>query len=219
MTGLDVNDSKDFSIRFGSGNKSMQRTDDCPVIFSKQQLFAGWNGHPFYQDIVIDMGNDFGPMSIKQIKERAEQDKEKHDSYYRENILPFLWAFWSELKNGAHDCPSSASESGVGGAYCSGSYGQINSRSETDYLGRRWRKQVYRNGWLDEERRYLYDSFNCVAELDQYNNLLKSYLWDLDLSGTMQGAGGVGGLLAVMEWFSIREQRGHYDGGFSPSLP
>jgi len=36
-----------------------------------------------------------------------------------------------------------------------------------------------------------------LAELDGGNNLVKSYVRGLDLSGTMQGAGGVGGLLAI----------------------
>jgi len=34
-----------------------------------------------------------------------------------------------------------------------------------------------------------------LAELDSDNVLLCSYLWGLDLSGSLQGAGGVGGLL------------------------
>ena len=41
---------------------------------------------------------------------------------------------------------------------------------------------------------YLYDGFNCIAEYAG-STLSKTRLWGLDLSGTMQGAGGVGGLL------------------------
>ena len=42
---------------------------------------------------------------------------------------------------------------------------------------------------------YVYDGFNSIAE---YNGatLSKTRLWGLDLSGSMQGAGGVGGILA-----------------------
>jgi RHS repeat-associated protein len=37
-----------------------------------------------------------------------------------------------------------------------------------------------------------------IAELNATNNaVIRSYMWGLDLSGSMQGAGGVGGLLAV----------------------
>ncbi|MCH7229097.1 RHS repeat-associated core domain-containing protein [Haloferula sp. A504] len=44
--------------------------------------------------------------------------------------------------------------------------------------------------------RYLYDGWNRIAE---YNGTtqIAAYLWGLDLSGTPQGAGGVGGLLAI----------------------
>jgi RHS repeat-associated protein len=49
---------------------------------------------------------------------------------------------------------------------------------------------------------YLYDGWNVIAEYQLGNatfNLHTSYLWGLDLSSSMQGAGGVGGLLAVTE--------------------
>ena len=45
--------------------------------------------------------------------------------------------------------------------------------------------------------KYLYDGWNLIAELDGNNSLVRSYTWGLDLSGTAQEAGGVGGLLMV----------------------
>ena len=48
------------------------------------------------------------------------------------------------------------------------------------------------------DQRFLYDGWNLVAELNATNNaLIRSYLWGLELSGSPQGAGGVGGLLAL----------------------
>jgi len=48
---------------------------------------------------------------------------------------------------------------------------------------------------------FVYDGFNCIAEYTADTNtsaaLSKTYLWGTDLSGTLQGAGGVGGLLSV----------------------
>ena len=44
---------------------------------------------------------------------------------------------------------------------------------------------------------FLYDGWNLIAELRTPNSPLRTYLWGSDLSGSMQGAGGVGGLLAV----------------------
>ncbi len=46
---------------------------------------------------------------------------------------------------------------------------------------------------------YIYDGWNPIAEYSTTFALTKTYTWGIDLSGTMQGAGGVGGLLAVTD--------------------
>ena len=45
---------------------------------------------------------------------------------------------------------------------------------------------------------FVYDGWNLLAEYED-NSLKNSYLWGPDLSGSMQGAGGVGGLLSVSD--------------------
>ena len=48
--------------------------------------------------------------------------------------------------------------------------------------------------------RYLYDGWNRIAEYESNgtgHTLKRTYLWGMDLSGSMQGAGGVGGLLSM----------------------
>lgn len=78
-------------------------------------------------------------------------------------------------------------------------------RLEFAYDGnsRRISKKVYTwngNSYTpSEERRFLYDGWNLVAEFDGSNALQKSYIWGADLSGSLQGAGGVGGLLAMQQ--------------------
>ncbi len=49
---------------------------------------------------------------------------------------------------------------------------------------------------------YLYEGWNLVAELDalNLNAPMRTYVWGSDLSGTMTGAGGVGGLLLVKHY-------------------
>ena len=46
---------------------------------------------------------------------------------------------------------------------------------------------------------FVYDGWNLVQEVinNQQSTITNQYVWGKDLSGTMQGAGGVGGLLAV----------------------
>ena len=76
-----------------------------------------------------------------------------------------------------------------------------------DAQSRRIRKQVetwntaLNSGAGDWETttdlRFLYDGWNLLTELDARNGnaVIRSYAWGLDLSGSLQGAGGVGGLL------------------------
>lgn len=80
-----------------------------------------------------------------------------------------------------------------------------------DSLGRRFSKTV--SDWNESSGLwsqassllYLYEGWNLIAELAAPNSpvsdltLQVSYVWGLDLSGSPQGAGGVGGLLAVMD--------------------
>ena len=69
-----------------------------------------------------------------------------------------------------------------------------------DSQGRRIRKQVWpnadRSGTPTNDVSFLYDGWNLAAELNATNHAtLRWYMWGLDLSGSTEGAGGVGGLL------------------------
>jgi len=75
--------------------------------------------------------------------------------------------------------------------------------SRYDYMGRRVRKDVLQwNGSLwqtNEVRTFSYDGWNMVAELSDAGaqNTTNFYVFGLDLSGSLQGAGGIGGLLSA----------------------
>jgi RHS repeat-associated protein len=72
-----------------------------------------------------------------------------------------------------------------------------------DSMGRRIQKKVY--GWdvpsstyqLRSTTKFIYDGWNLMAELDASGLLIRSYSWGQDLSGTLTGAGGIGGLLLL----------------------
>ena len=70
---------------------------------------------------------------------------------------------------------------------------------EYDGRGRRVHKQVRSQGSAPTNNvAFVYDGWNLLAELNATNNaVVRSFLWGSDLSGTMQGDGGVGGLLEV----------------------
>jgi RHS repeat-associated protein len=67
-----------------------------------------------------------------------------------------------------------------------------------DYQGRRIEKiATTNNSGIYYTNVFTYDGWNCVASLGPSLNLSNSFLWGSDLSGSMQGAGGVGGLVEV----------------------
>ena len=76
---------------------------------------------------------------------------------------------------------------------------------EYDSQNRRFRKTVFKwdgntNQYVqNSDTLFLYDGWNLFAELDETTvtlpGLVRTYTWGKDLSGSLQGAGGVGGLL------------------------
>jgi len=64
-----------------------------------------------------------------------------------------------------------------------------------DYMGRRFQKI---SGGVTNT--FVYDGWNLISEspVSSLQSTVSYYVWGLDLSGSMQGAGGIGGLLATM---------------------
>ncbi len=79
---------------------------------------------------------------------------------------------------------------------------------EYDPYDRRTKKLVYSwdsigEAWqLDETTKFVWDGWLLVAELDANDEFIRSYIWGLDKSGSMQGAGGIGGLLGIEDHVS-----------------
>jgi len=68
---------------------------------------------------------------------------------------------------------------------------------------------------LVSAHRFLYDGWNLLAILNPQLSIVQSFAWGLDLSGSLQGAGGVGGLLWVSEISNGQISNSHaacYDG-------
>ena len=70
---------------------------------------------------------------------------------------------------------------------------------EYDHLDRRIRKQLFLwatsdySGTATTDTKFFYDGWNLIKETT--GSAWKAYMWGLDLSGTPEGSGGVGGLL------------------------
>ncbi|MBN1674719.1 MAG: RHS repeat-associated core domain-containing protein, partial [Kiritimatiellae bacterium] len=73
-----------------------------------------------------------------------------------------------------------------------------------DGQGRRAARVLY-TAWngsgyaTTNETRFLYDGWRVIAELSADNTVSNSYVWGLDLSQSLEGAGGIGGLLAMTD--------------------
>lgn len=80
-------------------------------------------------------------------------------------------------------------------------------------LRRELRWNTARNTWYAERQiKYLYDGWNCIAEILNESTLWKKHTWGLDLSGSTQGAGGVGGLLTTEDLLNGYAASVLYDG-------
>ena len=103
-------------------------------------------------------------------------------------------------------------------------YGDKKVKFWYDYLGRCVQKEV--QTWtagspddyvMTERRKFMYHGWLPILELDALNSnaVLRAYTWGLDLSGTLDGLAGVGGLLAVHQ----SQTGGGAAGGGSPHPP
>ena len=72
---------------------------------------------------------------------------------------------------------------------------------EYDTQGRRVSKKTYTHTGstyvLQRQAKYVWDGWNLVAEFDGADALIRAYSWGTDLSGSIHGAGGVGGRVAM----------------------
>ena len=91
-----------------------------------------------------------------------------------------------------------------------------------DYMGRRVLKQIYtlNNGnWeLKTEKLFVYNGWNMFCQInvdieDETQNPKEDYfVWGLDLSQSLQGAGGIGGLIVCFDSLTSSIYYYHYDG-------
>jgi len=89
-----------------------------------------------------------------------------------------------------------------------------NWRTEWVYDGRgrlRIRREyTWMSGWvLNSETRYVYDGMRVIQERNSSNTPTVSYTRGTDLSGGLEGAGGIGGLLARSHGYSSGTWSGH----------
>jgi len=88
-----------------------------------------------------------------------------------------------------------------------------------DHQSRRISKTVLNSSLITQYSSFIYDGWNLIGEVidDQTTATTNIYTWGLDLSGSLQGAGGVGGLLSqtiitpttVKRYFPLADANGN----------
>lgn len=88
-----------------------------------------------------------------------------------------------------------------------------------DYFGRRIQRKEYKKvsgSWsLDKEQLFVHDGYQIACEWNGTGDLVRTFLWGADLSGSPGGAGGAGGLVSLAEQggMSSTAHFASYDGG------
>jgi RHS repeat-associated protein len=85
-----------------------------------------------------------------------------------------------------------------------------------DYVGRRIRKLVKENGAVASDRKFLYDGWNLIAELDTATGrIVRSHVWGLDVASSLSATGGVGALVlqTMHSDTALTSYHVAYDGG------
>ena len=74
------------------------------------------------------------------------------------------------------------------------SNGTVLASYKYDYMSRRYQKAAGTT-----TNTFLYDGWNVISEVSRQSSVVSTnaYTWGMDLSGSLQGAGGIGGLLAA----------------------
>ena len=100
------------------------------------------------------------------------------------------WHYRWDAENRLVEMETTTAATGAGAPYAK-------VRWTYDPLGRRIQRQSWQGANPVVVTKYVYDGWQCIAEMDGSNVVTATYAWGKDLSGSRTGAGGVGGLLWV----------------------
>gem|GEM_PF-812175 len=197
----------EFVYSNDAGGRRINRTDDGQAFESTQENIWGYNERN--EGTSATMSNGSSSYSFDQIGNRVQVSvpEDPVPQVYVPNALNQ----YASISTGGttatpvYDLDGNLTDSGDGKTLSwtgenrmeSFSVGNITVENTYDGQGRRVRKLVKDLGVVTQDLRYMYDGWNLLYEMDEHAPLkpIQRYVWGLDLSQTMQGAGGVGGLL------------------------
>jgi RHS repeat-associated protein len=162
-------------------NSAAPASADVSIVGARNNFGAGG------EDAVTEKG---GKVSLPQNAEAFTYDDDGN------LITDGLWVYTWNAENQLLSMEAAASVSAQAKRRVEFSY---------DYAGRRIQKKSYT--WniaasayeLVSISKFINDGWNVVVQLDGGGNVQRTYVWGKDNSGSLQGAGGIGGLLLVTE--------------------
>ncbi len=149
--------------------------------YFRQQVPATNTNSPIWTNIIVSVGQSItGSLYVAQEPERFSYDAD--GNLTNDGRWQYVW-------DGENRLVQMIVNTNVGPQYkVSFAY---------DPLGRRIQKIVATNAFDIYTNNFLYDGWNLIATLSPSSSVINSFMWGNDLSGSMQDAGGVGGLLEV----------------------
>ena len=184
---------------------------------SQSKRFAGTVANPGAENTAEDFDYGFDPIGNRKTSNVGNSDSPRG---YTANILNQYTAITQPTQNPAYDLDGNQTGDGTWTYEWDGENRLVAAEKSGmrltftyDYLGRRVEKTV--SVWDSEDpqssptmaaTRSIYDGWNLAAVLSSEETILQSFVWGLDLSSSLQGAGGVGGLLSIWDSSTLSGQ-------------
>lgn len=188
------------TVTYPSPDGAVHATERIGEAFAWSRTFDVSEAPHFVPLTVTGVRNDAGPNGEDVIAEESRNvflARSPETFTYDADGNLTMDARWTYRWNGENRLVGMETAAGAAAAGAP----NLRFRFAYDAQGRRFDKKVYKHvsgEWvLDAHTQFIYDDWNMIAELDALapGTTPKTHVWGLDLSETMQGAGGVGGLL------------------------
>ena len=165
------------------------------LVKERYQGFASWSRDYSYDPIGNRTSAVLGQKAVSYVSNQLNQYVQAGDGHpvYDADGNLVSWGRWRFVYNGENRLVEAVPADPV--------EGDVSLRFVYDYLGRRVQKEllVYRSGaWQQEDvLELVYDGWNVVQQSSTSGRWY--FVWGPDLSGSLQGAGGIGGLVCRVD--------------------
>jgi len=208
-----TNTVSSFSYTYDEIGRRTQRIDVRPLDLGLSTNVFAYNSRSELTSAQMSTNEyDYGYDSIgnREFSRESTQGTQKETSYLANNLNQYLSTVLTNLTTStvstnllSYDADGNLLSDGTSTYTWDGENRLIQASNATmivafkyDHQGRRFEKTVN----ATNTTRFVYDDWAMISEISNQNSSIttNSYVYGLDLSQSLQGAGGVGGLLSVV---------------------